>query len=90
MERERKRLREMERCIDVRCRSRISLDIIIARILQQMLMVSVYPFELRVNIYLAIWLLVKCLEMSAVLFPVGMPGSVIRAAKDSCKDLEVL
>lgn len=55
-----------------------------------MLMVSAYPFELRVNIYLAIWLLVKCLEMPAVPFPVGMPGSLIRIAEDSCKDLEVL
>lgn len=53
-------------------------------------MVSAYSFELRVNIYLAIWLLVKCLEMSAVLFPDGMPGSLIRVAEDSCKDLELL
>lgn len=54
-----------------------------------MLMVSAYPLELKVNIYLAIWLLVKCLEMSAALFPVGMPGPLIRSAEDSCKDLEV-
>lgn len=76
--------------IAVKERERISHLARCACILQQMLMVSVYLFELRVNIYLAIWLLVKCLEMFAVLLPVGMPRSLIRVAEDFCKDLEVL
>lgn len=44
--------------------------------------------ELQVNIYLAMWLLVKCLEMSVVLLPVGMPRSVICIAEDFCNDLK--
>ncbi len=34
--------------------------------------------------------LIKCLKMSAVLFPGGLPGSLIRVAEKSCKDVCVL
>lgn len=85
-------VRDAKACTQFVAREEEKLALISSSLLCMFITTDAHIFFMKLNpkIYLAIWLLVKCLDISAALFPAGMSPSVIHLGKKPFKDLEVL